>query len=710
MTSITAYIVWSVFFKHEKMYVTAEGWEERLETHPRIYFTRESLNDIRKRCQTDLKQLFDEMKAYADNLKGEIIYNGWAASRRLQMYAFLYAVTGEEIYAKYAENYMEWFRAVKDDIDDFELGMGIEAVAEGIDWCYDYLGPQKVSKYGRALVDMCDRMLYKEWRHSDFNNHVYIEHLRILYAAIALRGEDALAEKADEYLNFSEDLLKNHLIPATNLVSSGSGGWHEGMGYEKMTMPYLAMAIEAWRVYFGENLFPMAEGLRLVPLWNIYCLRPDGRYVRIHDSKMTKPDALTRAYMLLLAARYQDGYAQWMAYQYQYSHRIEDHENVYKIFDLMWDPLIEPKPPETLPRDRFFNGLGWLIARSDWGPDAVYAVFECGPYYGGHQHADQGNFIIFGRGGYLAVDSGYYDRWGSEHHMNYFRRTIAHNTILIYDPEEQFRTSSGRILSNDGGQLVVPGDVARYWTDEIPKPGKILDYALEDKYVFALGNMTNAYNRSKASEVLRYFVYVKPDIFVIYDIVKLNPERADLLTVKWLLHTINEPKLLNCEITVQHNNATLLVDVLKPTKFEIHKIGGANYEFFVDGKNYPPFKRDEEAGNWRVELEFTGEDKNIEFLNVLRVTESGATLSKPTLIEDKNYRCVEIPTNKGLLMILLNAHPGKSVNVTIPLDGNYIIKPDYMLRQGIAEIFEEDGAYMLKATLKNCLVIELIKT
>ncbi|MCD6443531.1 heparinase II/III family protein [Candidatus Bathyarchaeota archaeon] len=692
-----------LILRRRHMSITYEGWASRLDSHPRIYFAKDGLEDIRRKCSEGVfKDLLDELRAYADAAAGYLSTNGWANSRKLQMYAFLYAVTGDEKYAQYAEVYIKWFTSRVDSLDSFELGMGIEAVAEGLDWCYGYLKPEKLSEYGKGLTAMCDRMIYKEWRHSDFNNHVYIKNLRVLYAAIALKDEDEFSAKAEEYLNYSLTLLKEHLIPATNLVAAGCGGWHEGVSYEKMTMPYLAMAIEAWRVFSGEDLFPEAEGLKLIPIWNIYCLRPDLRYVRIHDSSMSRPDALVRAYMLLLAARYRDGYAQWLAYQYNYSRDyLRDPNSVFKIFDILWwDPSIKPQPPNSLPTDRFFRGLGWLVARSSWSSDAVYTVFECGPYYGGHQHMDQGNFIIFGDGGYLAVDSGYYDGWGSSHHMNYFRRTIAHNTLIIYDPEEEFTVGDLR-LPNDGGQLIYAGDPIRYVSEKPPEPGRIADYRLEGWYVYALGNLTNAYNRSKVSDVERFFVYVKPNLFIVYDIVEVNPERSSLITVKWLLHTINEPQLMPHGFRTGHNSSVLTVYTLKPADPRIVKVGGPGHEFEVQGVNYPPSRMDWEAGAWRVEIENPSKETRREFLNVLTVTRMGENPPRPELLDTGDYLCVTVTLDDRVIMVFLNPRPGKPVSVDLSLERGLKVS------KGEASVEEENGVYRLKATFENCLVLEL---
>jgi len=53
----------------------------------------------------------------------------------------------------------------------------------------------------------------------------------------------------------------------------------------------------------------------------------------------------------------------------------------------------------------------------------------------------------------LAGDGGHYDSFGSSHDVNYHLRTIAHSTILLYDPAEKWPgIRAGNVTGNDGGQ------------------------------------------------------------------------------------------------------------------------------------------------------------------------------------------------------------------------------------------------------------------
>ena len=74
-----------------------------------------------------------------------------------------------------------------------------------------------------------------------------------------------------------------------------------------------------------------------------------------------------------------------------------------------WGPLTatslnDPTALSRLPLVRQFDGIGMIVARSDWSPGATYVTFKAGDNYWSHMHLDQGAFTIY-KGGELAIDS-----------------------------------------------------------------------------------------------------------------------------------------------------------------------------------------------------------------------------------------------------------------------------------------------------------------
>ena len=84
-----------------------------------------------------------------------------------------------------------------------------------------------------------------------------------------------------------------------------------------------------------------------------------------------------------------------------------------------------------------------------------------GPYLAKHDHLDAAHLVVYHKG-YLAIDAGAdYTDTESPHYLNHYRRTIAHNTVLVYQPGERFFWSENRWpAANDGGQRM---DSSRFW-------------------------------------------------------------------------------------------------------------------------------------------------------------------------------------------------------------------------------------------------------
>ncbi len=108
-----------------------------------------------------------------------------------------------------------------------------------------------------------------------------------------------------------------------------------------------------------------------------------------------------------------------------------------------------------------FMRSGWPSGPADTDPSATYLTFQSGDHFSYHQHFDQNSFTLF-KYGDLAVDSGVYSGDGlSYHDQNYYVRTIAHNTLVVHNPAEDFSTARPDAVSNDGGQRTMsPGSRA----------------------------------------------------------------------------------------------------------------------------------------------------------------------------------------------------------------------------------------------------------
>ena len=133
------------------------------------------------------------------------------------------------------------------------------------------------------------------------------------------------------------------------------------------------------------------------------------------------------------------------------------------MFLVLNDPDLEARSIYELPLSRYFGSpIGLSIARTGWEDGvqspAVVAEMKVGEwYFANHHHLDAGHFQLYYKG-ILASDSGIYEGrtrgsgeegdtdYGTKHDGGYHKRTIAHNTITVYDPDEKIRCNGAVLL------------------------------------------------------------------------------------------------------------------------------------------------------------------------------------------------------------------------------------------------------------------------
>jgi heparin/heparan-sulfate lyase len=195
----------------------------------------------------------------------------------------------------------------------------------------------------------------------------------------------------------------------------------------------------------------------------LYRRRPDGLFLPAGDVNHVRGTVESFALPAMLAASYY--HDPYLAFEYSRRTNIDAH---CRILELLWrDFDLEEWEPDDLPLT-FYSGtpFGWMIARTGWGTNSVIAEMKINEHFvGNHQHMDGGAFQIYYKGP-LAIDSGMYQGssggYNSPHNKNYAKRTIAHNSLLVYDPDEVFETynyggeDKTAVAANDGGQRM-PG-------------------------------------------------------------------------------------------------------------------------------------------------------------------------------------------------------------------------------------------------------------
>jgi hypothetical protein len=309
--------------------------------------------------------------------------------------------------------------------------------------------------------------------------------------------------------------------------------------------------------------------------------------------------------------RFKDPYAAWILRK---SGFVPD-KWLSPVFAFLWDdPEVIPRDPalsleHELPRQKYFPGVGHLVMRTGWARQSTWIEFDSGPFFAKHQHPDQNQFTIFHQG-YLAIDSGAdYTDSESPHYLNYYHRTVAHNTILVFDPDEKFYWSENVLAAaNDGGQRM---DSSRYWntvrsledwertreTWDLARM-RTLDY-VPRQYHYALGDATRAYSPAKLRLFTRELLY-DPQLNLLFVFDRLLTTHPDFHKA-WLLHSSNAPVVEGiaspagnggeifrnaAKFRITEGNGELLVHSLLPRQRVLTRRGGPGFEFWTPGDDH----------------------------------------------------------------------------------------------------------------------------
>lgn len=487
------------------------------------------------------------------------------------------------------------------------------------DWLYAYPGfdPALKERVAGELVDGAVRMLEKQSladpAQASYHNYTLREVALASFALTAVERHPSVEGRAAP-LREQARLALNNILETTDLVDP-EGSYHESMDYMRITFAPLALLAELRRTTTGEDPARSHGLFRNMGPTYLYKVLPDGTTARDDDNEFPYLMALDNVVLGYAVHRFKDPFAAWVLRKSGWLPEDWD----IPVLRFLWDDAtVVPRDPvatteSELPRVRLFPGVGHLVMRSGWESDATWIEYTCGPYFAKHDHLDTNSFTIYHKG-HLAIDAGAdYTDTESPHYLNQYRRTIAHNSLLVYQPGERFFWSENHWpAANDGGQRM---DSSRFWnsvrsredfrrTRDLWDRGRIESYDREPgAYVYARGDGTAAYNPSKLELFQRSLVHLPTsDVLFVFDRVRSrNPAYKKV----WLLHGVNQPAVVEAAGQAPqavghggtaHANAPLLsfedgegrlrVHPLLPQEREVVVRGGPGWEFWTPGDEF----------------------------------------------------------------------------------------------------------------------------
>ena len=282
--------------------------------------------------------------------------------------------------------------------------------------------------------------------------------------------------------------------------------------------------------------------------------------------------------------------------------------------------------------------LNQFIARTGWDKNAAAILMKGGGRYpANHEHCNAGSFQIW-YGSELSGDTGLYCGYGSPHHAFFHIMSIAHNTLLVYNPAYH----DAELTLDERGRAT---NAARYWYSGGQKrlgEARNLDMWMDDSYKTA--NETLMQSKSDGEKPL--YAYIASDITPAYEADTARFVRRSMLTSfetngetplvffvfdrvesvdpsfrkTFLLQIPGEeaPIIDGNRITVMRNGAVLSVSSMLDGRIE--GLGGIGQNHLVNGVQLktPPGRMI--AAEWgRIEVTPPADNGTAHFLHVMTV-------------------------------------------------------------------------------------------
>ena len=416
------------------------------------------------------------------------------------------------------------------------------------DWTYDLFSPEEKEKVEKVmksrLSELYDLIRYNNIYHSyNFQSHP------ARMASFLAEGALCFADKWPE----AEDWLKYVLTVYWNLYPTwgkDDGGWHEGPGYGNLYLTVGLHFITALKKATGIDLTEK-EFFKNLPYYYIYTNPPYAKISPYGDLQHLPPSNTSAEFELQnrgellyqLSSLMNNPYARWYA-EFTGS---GPGNNILGV--MLQNDRIIPKSPSDLPQARYFPGVGLVSLHTDLGnaEKDIHFLFHSDPFGAiSHSRPDQNAFTLEAFGEALAIASGYYTWWNSEHDQKWSYSTRSANTVTI-----------------DGGKGQAFQDATAF--------GKIVKFESRDFYDYTLGDASKAYN-SLLNVFNRHVVHIKPGIFVLFD----ELEAPKPVNFEWWLHSLSEMKVDDNSkiINISRGDARLKVRFLQSGKLNFTQIKG----------------------------------------------------------------------------------------------------------------------------------------
>ncbi len=473
---------------------------------------------LRKRLNSSHRQLWIR---YLDDLPGKLesarnlkAEPGRGEGNLAADLAFAWRATGEDSLLAVARTYLLKLAALETWDPDYDLLHGhlLLGTAIAYDWLYHELNRSQRTLVATRLGDEAEAQ-YRQitrnraWYRSQYlQNHAHVNYTGMAYAAVALYGEDARAQK---WLAACEQFF-----PQVFKLSPSDGGSIEGLSYGNYAAEFCLFYAELARNVLGSDYYD-SKWIENFPRYVLHSMLPnpaESEWAMTFGDSPRHGNYHGPEHMLfLIASRLNDPTAQWLGRRL-----IEQNEEGLSSaswWSLLWyDPNVGESSPSSFPLLHRFNDIGQVVTRTAWqDTSATMISLKSGAFMGdsnadsarfdlgaAHGHPDAGSFQLYSHGRFLLVDPGYTN----------FKSTANHNTLLV--------KGNGQLGENEiwfaGAEAIQYGHRPR-----------VLETLSTTAYDYMLADIAPAYHPAlNLSKALRHLLFVKPDILLIVDEIVLG--------------------------------------------------------------------------------------------------------------------------------------------------------------------------------------------
>lgn len=417
------------------------------------------------------------------------------------------------------------------------------------DWTYDLFTEEE-----RNLVEPVMRVraaqFYDHLRNRRrFHTNPYESHAG---RTLGFLGEVAIEfahewPEAQEWLDYVTTCFWN-VYPAWG---KGDGGWHEGPNYWSAYMNFALHFVVPLKIATGADLM-RKPFFRNTPYYLLYTNPPYAKISPFGDGENGPGGGGKGLVMYAFSSLLNDPYLRW----YAESSGYDIPADILGVVLSKGAPTA--KSPIDLPQARYFPGVGLVSLHTALGnaEEDVHFLIHSDPYGSiSHAHADQNAFTLEAYGEALAIASGYYPWYGSDHHSQWQWESKSSNTITFNGGIGQLKRSA-------------------------KSKGRIVHVVNSESFDYVQADATEAY-QGKLTKCVRHVVHIRPGVFVIYNEVAA-PEPV---TFEWRLHSSAPIEAEANKMKIAQENAVLNVAFVMPATLTMSTHKGADPP---PENDYPP--------------------------------------------------------------------------------------------------------------------------